>query len=739
MLQRAAVIGEVFWWGAVADLSPPEEVGRGRRPPPGARPQGSDQARRAHVRRRGRLPLRPHPDPRRRYDSMPKRSRAELHERFAGWADDHAARAPSSTRSSATTTSRRTASGSSSAPRGDEEDRARRAERPTGSCGQVGAPSAAATFTQRATLLERAGALLAPRDVRRLDLAPELGLVLTTSGALSRAEEVLTEVIEHGDGVPQSVVLAARIERVLLRSRSDPRGDWEEDLALIEVALPGLESAADLDRRGHRAVARGWFLIGLVRGLLGAGMSGPGRTRCSVRGTTRSWRAIAGRRRRSSAGSASRPGQGRCRFTTASGSASSLLELGAGRPLRWRRAAAAGSVASSRGRAGSRRRVSSSPRRPPPTRSSERGSTPSQRRRSAARTSSCLRVTPRRPSRALREGYEALGNLGEIGHLCLGRGDARPHPARPRSRRRSGRARPRGGGDCVRARSLRRRRCYRLTRARLLVDAGALDEAERVARDALAIVEPTDLLDLHGDVLLELAVVLRSADSRRRGARVRRARGRALRGEGEHRRRRPRPRAARGHGDNGRGRAGPPSPRRRGRGGAAGHRASAPAATRAPRARATASVPPRRPGSDRSMRGRRPARAPADRAPRARPPAPAARAGRGRGSSRASRSRPTCQSTSPAVGSGRKACRRKPVASQLCQPRAPGSTPRSATRQSSVRDGGQHARLEPLLTRAPHRLVRGLDEHARVAVENGADLLAGANRPRGSPRPSPRR
>ena len=36
------------------------------------------------------------------------------------------------------------------------------------------------------------------------------------------------------------------------------------------------------------------------------------------------------------------------------------------------------------------------------------------------------------------------------------------------------------------------------------------DEAERVAREALAIVEPTDLLDLRGDVLLELAVVLRS-------------------------------------------------------------------------------------------------------------------------------------------------------------------------------------------------------------------------------------
>ena len=89
---------------------------------------------------------------------------------------------------------------------------------------------------------------------------------------------------------------------------------------------------------------------------------------------------------------------------------------------------------------------------------------------------------------------------------------------------------------------------YRLTRARLLVDAGAFDEAERVARDALAIVEPTDLLDLRGDVLLELAAVLRSARPRRRGARVHPDGHRALRGEGERCRRRARPGTARAGG-----------------------------------------------------------------------------------------------------------------------------------------------------------------------------------------------
>ena len=39
---------------------------RGRRPPAGARPQGADQAGCTHLRWRGRLPLRSHPDPRRR-------------------------------------------------------------------------------------------------------------------------------------------------------------------------------------------------------------------------------------------------------------------------------------------------------------------------------------------------------------------------------------------------------------------------------------------------------------------------------------------------------------------------------------------------------------------------------------------------------------------------------------------------------------------------------------------------
>jgi Flp pilus assembly protein TadD len=52
---------------------------------------------------------------------------------------------------------------------------------------------------------------------------------------------------------------------------------------------------------------------------------------------------------------------------------------------------------------------------------------------------------------------------------------------------------------------------YRLTRARVLADSGRLAEAESVAREALIRVEETDILDLRGDALLDLGIVLRTA------------------------------------------------------------------------------------------------------------------------------------------------------------------------------------------------------------------------------------
>ena len=45
-------------------------------------------------------------------------------------------------------------------------------------------------------------------------------------------------------------------------------------------------------------------------------------------------------------------------------------------------------------------------------------------------------------------------------------------------------------------------------------------------------------------------------------------------------------------------------------------------------------------------------------------------------------------------------------------------------------DGWEHPSLESLLARAPHRLMRGFHVHAGMAVEDGADALALAHRPK---------
>jgi class 3 adenylate cyclase/tetratricopeptide (TPR) repeat protein len=90
VLQRAAVIGQVFWWGAVADLSPPETVAgvagllqalvrKGLIRPDVRTFAGEDGFRFGHILIRDAA-----------YDSMPKRLRSDLHEQFASWAEQHA-------------------------------------------------------------------------------------------------------------------------------------------------------------------------------------------------------------------------------------------------------------------------------------------------------------------------------------------------------------------------------------------------------------------------------------------------------------------------------------------------------------------------------------------------------------------------------------------------------------------------------------------------------------------------
>ena len=59
---------------------------------------------------------------------------------------------------------------------------------------------------------------------------------------------------------------------------------------------------------------------------------------------------------------------------------------------------------------------------------------------------------------------------------------------------------------------------WRGTRAKTFALRGELGEAEALAREAVEIAERTDGLNLHGDALLDLAVVLRAAERPREAA-----------------------------------------------------------------------------------------------------------------------------------------------------------------------------------------------------------------------------
>ena len=115
VLQRAAVIGQVFWWGAVADLTPPEEqrevagalqaLVRKGLIRPGPRTFAGEDA----------LRLRPHPRTRRRRTTRCRRASAPTCTSAAPTGSRPGPRhRRSSTRSSVTISSRRTPIGSSS-------------------------------------------------------------------------------------------------------------------------------------------------------------------------------------------------------------------------------------------------------------------------------------------------------------------------------------------------------------------------------------------------------------------------------------------------------------------------------------------------------------------------------------------------------------------------------------------------------------------------------------------------
>ena len=194
VLERGAVEGQVFHRGAVAALAPDDPTSprgcsgssaRSWSARAAATLPGDDAFRFRHLLIRDAA-----------YDALPKATRAELHERFADWLEEHGARrSSSSTRSSATTSSRRRATGAElGSPSPALQERAAQ-QLAAAAC----APARVRMRTRAWRCSQRASTLLDPDDPRRLALLPTLGQALYALGRLDDAYRTFDEAIERAD------------------------------------------------------------------------------------------------------------------------------------------------------------------------------------------------------------------------------------------------------------------------------------------------------------------------------------------------------------------------------------------------------------------------------------------------------------------------------------------------------------------------------------------------------------
>jgi class 3 adenylate cyclase/tetratricopeptide (TPR) repeat protein len=273
VIQRASVVGKVFWWGAVADLSPEEaRSGLGshlqtllRREfilPERSNFAGEDAFRFGHILVRDAA-----------YDSIPKRTRADLHERFASWLERtvggrlgeyeeilgyHLERAYRY----------RAELGGEDA---DSRSLASRAGQHLASAGRKAFDHSDLPAT--ASLLSRAAALLERHEPLRRLILPPLGSALFEVGRMAEADAVLSEAIEAARLVgDESTELIAQGRRAYVQLLMHPDlTDFDEATRLAERSIERLEAIDD-----HDGLSEMWWVVGVTRFWGGHGAEGVG-------------------------------------------------------------------------------------------------------------------------------------------------------------------------------------------------------------------------------------------------------------------------------------------------------------------------------------------------------------------------------------------------------------------------------------------------------------------------------
>jgi tetratricopeptide (TPR) repeat protein len=502
VIQRASVVGKVFWWGAVAELTP-----EGDRPGVGSHLQtllrkelvrpdrsgfaGEDAFRFSHILVRDAA-----------YESMPKRARAELHDRFASWlelkAGDRIAEFEEILGYHLEQAYRYRAE------LGPIDDAAtalgERAARLLASAGRRAL--AQSDVSASLNLLSRAVDLLPPGDSLRLELLPDLGIALARSD-ISRADAVLTEAMEiaqsRGD---RRLEARAGVRRVFVRLLLDPQvsqegslrevegyvalfREWEDDLGLAEaIRLVGTirfwqGRAASAEEEFHRAIEH-------------ARRAGDHRQEAE----SLKWMALVIAEGPTPVGEGIR----RIESIVGQGQGDLSLEISVGRNL--------AALEAKRGRFEAARALATHARALARDLGDQVAEAAVLR---ASGYAAMLEGDPETAETEMRAGYEILDRIRDLGHLsshapdlgealyALGRNDEALRISEVAEQ-----ITIEGDVDAeVRWRQLR---------AKTLAQRGRHGEAEALAIEAVGLAAQTDYLDLHAHALKSLAEVLRLAD-----------------------------------------------------------------------------------------------------------------------------------------------------------------------------------------------------------------------------------
>ncbi|MDQ4005840.1 MAG: AAA family ATPase, partial [Actinomycetota bacterium] len=259
VIQRASVVGKTFWWGAVAELSPsPEQEAVGGHlqalvrkelvRPDRSRFVGEDAFRFSHILIRDAA-----------YAGTTKELRAELHERFADWLERRVADRQEFEEII-----------------GYHLEEAFRYRTELGLDGE-GLPRLAARAAERLasageralkrvdigaaiTLLSRATALMTEGDPARVELLIDLVEALSEAGQMDPAEEAIRQAAAEAESLGDERLLAhVHMGRWEIRSNQGP-GEFEQ------AERDGLAAAEVFRKHGDDlGLARAWSLVGAAR------------------------------------------------------------------------------------------------------------------------------------------------------------------------------------------------------------------------------------------------------------------------------------------------------------------------------------------------------------------------------------------------------------------------------------------------------------------------------------------